>query len=179
MEKGGVRLVFWLAVGLWLGCLSPAALAAAGEDQPTVRATGGEFNNIVDLVLDGRMAREGSDWNSADCVWWEQSHEAALVIDLRSVRLVRDVRIQVDNNDDYEIAWSADGKLFRKLFQLGAGTGTVSLGMETFSTVKGEPEYEATIDFRPVKARYLRIRSVSGDGMYSVSEIDVVADPAP
>lgn len=179
MKSTGTLCVFLLAVVLWPGNLFPAALAETEEDQPAVRATGGEFNNIVDLVLDGRMAREGSDWNSADCVWWEQSHEAALVIDLRSVRLVRDVRIQVDNNDDYEIAWSADGKLFRKLFQLGAGTGTVSLGMETFSTVKGEPEYEATIDFRPVKARYLRIRSVSGDGMYSVSEIDVVADPAP
>lgn len=150
----------------------------AGVQGSSATAEGGEVNGVTTLILDGRLPDEGEPWNSDRCVWWEQTG-VSLLIDLKQPKLVRDIHLQVDNNDRYDVDYSLDGIRFRNLFHILEDHGEISDGMDTLSSEEGNPEYEPAIDFKPVKARYLRVRAVGGDGMYAVAEIDVVADPVP
>ncbi|MBP7867748.1 MAG: discoidin domain-containing protein [Acidobacteria bacterium] len=161
-----------------LGILFLAGAAFAGEKGASVRTEGGEVNGVTTLILDGRFPDEGEPWNSDRCVWWEQAG-VSLLIDLKQPKLVRDIHLQVDNNDRYDVDYSLDGIRYHNLFHIQEDHGEISDGMDTLSSEEGNPEYEPAIDFKPVKARFLRIRAVGGDDMYAVAEVDVVADPIP
>lgn len=160
------------------GLLLLATLTWAGA--PKAKASvQGPHENSADLVLDGKIPGEGTGWMEDGCVYWEGEPATAVVIDLGGPRLVKDLVVQVDNNDGYFIEWSADGKDYAELFTIRSDFGEIDGGMDTFSTVKGDGEYEARIDFKPVTASFIRLKAVDGDEMYSVSEIQVLSEDPP
>jgi hypothetical protein len=154
------------------------ALAWAAAPKVTATAVG-PHGNAPALVLDGKFPEEGSGWMEDGCVYWEGDTATTVVVDLGELRLVEDVVLQVDNNDSYLVEWSAGGESCAELFTVLLDYGEIDGGMDTFSTVKGDGEYEARIDFKPVTARYIRLKAVDGDDMYSVSEIKVVSKDPP
>lgn len=155
-----------------------ATLLWAAVPQVTATAVG-PHGNAPALVLDGKFPEEGSGWMEDGCVYWEGGTATTVVVDLGELRIVEDVVLQVDNNDSYLVEWSDDGKTYAELFKVLVDYGEIDGGMDTFSTVKGDSEYEARIDFQPVTARYVRLKAVDGDEMYSVSEIKVVSKDPP
>lgn len=75
--------------------------------------------------------------------------------------------------------WSAGGKPYAEIFTVLSDFGEIDGGMDTFSIVKGDGKCEACIDFKSVTARYVRLKAVDGDAMYSVSEIKVIPKEPP
>ncbi|MEW5737092.1 MAG: discoidin domain-containing protein, partial [Thermodesulfobacteriota bacterium] len=138
---------------------------------PAPKAAGkGEFQNPVALASDGKIPMEGTPWDSEQCVFWT-SEETVFTWDLGKEMTVSSVTLQVDNNDDYAVEYSRDGKKYEKLFTITADMGNIEPGMDTFSSDPNDRQYDAALAFEPVKARYLRLRAVSGDGAYAVSEL--------
>jgi hypothetical protein len=166
--------------------LSAAFLALAtfcfAAEPPKAKVTvtvTGPHENAPEVVIDGKFLEKGSEWTDAGCLYWNGTEPSA-VLDLGATRLIEDIVIQVDNNDDYTVEACEEGKkTWMPLFVVKASYGEVGGGMDTFSTVKGEADYQAGIDFKPVTARYVRVRATDGDDMYSVSEIKVLSKDPP
>ncbi len=122
-----------------------------------------------------RIALEGSAWGASTNVWWNSSSpqfiNPQLTIDLGSTYTVDNVVVSVDNNDSYQVEYSTNNSTWNTLFTILIGDGEVTWGMDTMNTFSGDPEYISGIDFASVSARLLRIHSLSGDAMYSVSEL--------
>ena len=132
----------------------------------------GPFHNDAALIIDGAVPAQGTSWTDAACVWWNGT-KTFFVVDLGMSRRVGNVRLQVDNNDDYVVEYSEDGKTYRNLFTVRASYGEVGWGMDTMSTDPGSPDYVPELRFAPVTARYLKIRAIGGDDCYAVSELSV------
>ena len=95
----------------------------------------------------------------------------ALTFDFGQLYALTDVLLGVDNNDFYQVQVSLDGTAWNTLFTNVAFEGQTGSGTEIISSVSGDPEYQASIDFPSVVARYARIYAVAGDNAYSVSEV--------
>ncbi|MBN2372296.1 DUF4412 domain-containing protein [bacterium] len=146
-------------------------LKPAGDQAKQVLAKG-SFQNDAALATDGKIPEEGGPWNGDDCVYWE-SEDVSIVIDLGQVKTIQSITIQVDNNDDYVVEVSRKGRKYETLFTITSDMGDIEPGMDTFSSNPGDPQYDSAIAFDPVKARYVRLRALSGDGAYAVSEIQI------
>lgn len=157
------------------GCLFCPAVWPADPPAPTVSGSG-DFSGDSRLLTDGRMVDQGAAWDSEACVYWTSSN-TRFTIDLGEVRTVRGVVVQVDNNDDYAVDGSADGKTWRRLFTVRGGDGALDDGMDTFSTIQDDLYYLKSADFKPANIRYLKLYATGGDGMYSAAEFRVISDP--
>jgi hypothetical protein len=152
------------------GVLLLAGALATGNSTVSVAAPitittvsgSGSYNNNPYLLVNGYLPAEGTFWKDSANVWWEGT-TPAFTFDFNAVYLVDDMQIQVDNNDNYLIQYSINGSLWNNLYTIPSGAGTISGGMDTFTT--------SEISFTPVYARYLRMSAVSGDTMYSISEV--------
>ncbi|MBK8019778.1 MAG: PEP-CTERM sorting domain-containing protein [Betaproteobacteria bacterium] len=51
--------------------------------------------------------------------------------------------------------------------------------MDTMSSVAGDGEYVASIDFPAVQAKFARVYAVTGDGAYAVAEMQFSGTPVP
>jgi hypothetical protein len=142
------------------------ALPVAG-----VKGTGA-FHNDPSLLVDGKAPADETEWQDPKCVWWEDP-EVTFVLDLGREKLLKDFKVQVDNNDDYQVDYSLDGRKWASLVTIKESYGNVGSGMQTFATAPGMPKYAAGIRFRPVKAKYIRLKASGGDGMYSAAELQV------
>lgn len=156
-----------LAIGLaFLGACSIAF--AAPVTVSSVTQSGG--NNSASLISNGAFPAEYYPWDWAMNVWWTGT-SVALSMTFDGVYELRDARLSVDNNDSYRVDYSMDGSSWTPLFSVLSGYGNVTWGMDTMSTVAGDGEYVAQIDFGPVDARYARIVATGGDNYYSVGEL--------
>lgn len=132
----------------------------------------GTYNNSTGLVVDNNIPAEWTAWTAPTNVWW-YGLAPNLVIDLQQAYTIDDVILQVDNNDYYKVDYSLDNSSWNNLFYIRAADGEVGWGMDTMSTVSGDPEYISGIDFSPVNARYIKFYATGGDNMYSISELQV------
>jgi hypothetical protein len=176
LEKTLGSLVATLAVACLLG---PAPTGAAPIVPVGVTGTG-SYNNGAGLIGNGASPAEGTSWTAATNVWWT-SAAPRFTIDLGGLYVVQDVVLSVDNNDRYRLQYSADGTSWTNLLTVQASMGEIGWGMDTFSTVSGDAEYVAALDFTPVTAAFLRVFAQAGDGLYAVGEVQAfgVAVPEP
>jgi hypothetical protein len=144
---------------------SNAAIIPAG-----VSATG-PYNNPIGWVTDGFIPVETTFWQSST-VWWSGTG-VVITVDLGQQYVLQDILVSVDNNDGYQIQYSADNSTYTNLFTILPGQGEIGGGMDTFNTLAGDPEYWGGVDFTPVVGRYVRIFATHGDSSYSVGELQV------
>ncbi len=162
------------------------ALTLTAQASPVINAVSasgiGTYNNNPGLLINHSTTAEGGSWTSATGVWWYGT-APKFTVDLGSLYTVDDLLVNIDNNDDYKVEYSANNSSWSRLFSIARSYGEVGWGMDTMTSMKGDPEYISGIDFAPVKARYLRISATGGDNKYAVSEIEAsgaaVPIPAP
>lgn len=116
-------------------------------------------------LTDNFVAPEGAPWNGKQAVVL-QDGAAEVTWDLSRPVLLRHLLIQADGDGSYAVSVSLDGQSFAPLWRVEpAGADGLR---RRFASV---PE---------AAARYLRIGGASGDGSYSVAELQVFcALPAP
>lgn len=154
-----------------------------------VSVTGsGSFNNSVALLHDGFIPAEMTAWNTAPNVWWVgQAGPSGVVFqfDLGAEHVIDDLTVSADLNDTYQFDYSLDGVAWTSLVSVDASFGDVpAFGMDTMTSIAGDAEYVAGMDFASVNARFLRAYGVSGDNLYSLGEVQafgsaVAAVPEP
>jgi len=138
------------------------------------RAVEGEgiYNNRIQLLLDGQMPAEGTEWNGNNCVYWENT-ETFFVFDLGGVFEITGILLQVDCDDDYQIDYSLDGEEYLPLLTVSASHGEVESGMDTMSTIFEDSENVIEWELTPEQARYIKIYATEGNRAYSVSEVQL------
>ncbi|TFH27707.1 MAG: discoidin domain-containing protein, partial [Myxococcales bacterium] len=109
-------------------------------------------------LTDGIMAGEGDPWQS-ELTSVLADTKAHAVYDLGATTRVTAVDLQGDNNDDYIVELSDDGRTFTSLWVADPVSGQ---GMRRRGTCSLEGS-----------GRYLRVRAEGGDGFYSLSEVQV------
>lgn len=117
----------------------------------------------AERVVDGARASEGAPWNSAHAVLL--APDGFLDIRSPSPVLVRSLRIQADNNDDYIVDALGEDGAWRELGRVAPVPGA---GLRT-----------RTVSFPPRIVRALRIRGAGGDGRYSIAEVHASAQALP
>jgi len=111
----------------------------------------------IPRATDDILAQEGSFWSGPGAVVVPDS--AHFEYDLGSVRPVKALLIQADNNDQYVVEGSTDGQSYRVLWT--APPTFVGFGLRT-----------RWVRLRqPAEARFLRVHGRGGDGYYSISEM--------
>jgi hypothetical protein len=132
----------------------------------------GEYSNDAQMLIDGYMPDQGSAWDGPECVYWSDPR-ISFEIDLGAVYHVDGITMQADNNDNYLIEASLDGRYFSRMLLLNSQLGEIGWGMETISTERGSRHYIPGLRFNPAKARYLRVSGHGGDRLYAVSEVRI------
>lgn len=138
----------------------------------------GTYSNSPALINDGAIPLQGSAWADATNVYWNGT-VPTFTLDYGATYKIDGVVVSVDNNDDYSMQWSADNATWNTLFNISQAYGEVGWGMDTLSSVTGDPQYAAGMAFTPVQARYLRISATGGDHHYSVGEVQAFGSPVP
>ncbi|MBN1222873.1 MAG: discoidin domain-containing protein [Candidatus Aminicenantes bacterium] len=150
--------------------------AAAGDEGRVIRPAGiqasGNFSNSAGLIVDGRIPFEGGDWNSAECVFWEEI-DTFFVIDLGDVYEITGIVVQVDSGDDYRIEYSVSGDDYVPLVEILGTDGEVESGMDTMSSLPDHPEFVSDLEFLPVRTRFIKIFASDGNNEYAISEVQL------
>lgn len=164
----------WLLVALLLPLWpSITAAQASGAECPDGNLLEGRRPHRWDDVAhpprltDGVAAVEGDPWDSSVTSRLTTA-SASFVFDLGRELPIRAVLLQADNNDTYPLSASTDGRTWKRVWVAPKVAGA---GMRT--------RVAADLD---VRARYLRIDGMEGDGAYSVGELQVFCqqpDPWP
>lgn len=186
---------------LSLAMVGAAAVAAPVQVPVTEISTIGNGNAIKNgaaLIADGEIPLEGSAWNGDKSAYWSGNGKSKVVtFDFGQEYELHDLVLSVDNNDNYlvEVSLDLSHDSWSELIFVPWYRGEQWSGMETISTVAGDPEYVgeidfgffslAAIDFDPVIARYARISGVGGrsilgfgpDDKYSVGELIFYGKP--
>jgi hypothetical protein len=154
---------------------APVAFAASPVTPVSASNNGLVLIDGADLsiLFDGYIAPEGTPFQTDAVSWFDQVGSSGVTLDFDFGQLytLSDVLIGVDHNDFYQVQVSLDGTAWNTLFTNLAFEGQSNFGSEIISSVAGDPEYQATIDFPTTVARYARIYAVSGDNAFSVSEV--------
>lgn len=108
-------------------------------------------------MTDGVASPEGDEWKSTRTSVIAANGFA--VWDLGEVKPVRAGMLQGDNNDDYLLEGSPDGKEWTPLWRVHT-VGEPGLRLRMIRTLD-------------VSARYVRLTARGGDGSYSVSELEL------
>jgi hypothetical protein len=116
-------------------------------------------------LTDGRIGVEESQWKADHtAVFFDTG--SSVVFDFGREVTIGAALLQADSNDAFDLALSNDGKAFTVLWTAPPVSGT-GLRMRKAGELQGS-------------GRYLRIRPVSGDGRFGVSEVQVFAGvPSP
>lgn len=147
-----------------------ATIINAAPISTTVSAKAGGFSDDLTRLNNGTFPAEGSAWNSNATVSWKGLGKA-FTFAFDDLYRVEDIRLSVDNNDSYALDYSIDNQSWASLFTILPSYGEISGGMDTMSSVLGDAEYVAQIDFSPVEARYVRIQAIGGDKSYAIGEV--------
>lgn len=143
----------------------------------TPRSVEGEgvFTNSVRLLIDGQSPPEGSAWDSDHNIFWQQT-DTYFILDLGGDFTVSGLLLQVDANDDYNIDYSLDGIDYIPLVQIRENHGNIESGMDTMSTIPGDPHFVADLEFEPVSTRFIKVTAIAGDSKFALSEIQVYGE---
>lgn len=165
MQRPWLSPPLWRALSLLLvtvsllltGCEPTSAGLLSGK-----RATSSKDVERASRVTDGAAAANGDEWDSHLTALFK-GPDAQVVYDLGAPTVVRSGWILADNDDTYEIALSDDGSVFESVWEAQGVRGN---GLRARSgTFEG-------------KGRYVRLRARGGDGNYSVSELQLYAEPS-
>lgn len=110
---------------------------------------------------DNIRSPEGDNWDTAVTSTFSGPGSYA-EFDLGSNKPIRSLYVQGDNNDEYVVSASEDGKNFKEIWVAPA---IYDPGMRSRST-----------DSVHVDARYLKVAARGGDGRYSIGELQVFSD---
>jgi len=135
----------------------------------------GFYTNSIQILIDGQSPPEGSAWNSEHNIYWQRT-DTYFILDLGGVFDVTGLLFQVDGNDDYNIDASLDGVDYISIVQIRENHGDVASGMDTMSTVPGDPHFVADLEFEPISARFIKIYAIGGDSQYALSEIQIFGE---
>lgn len=164
-----------LALALALGSATAAQAAAPpiASWSCTAGITGCAFAG------DDAFPLEWQFWQS-ETAWWSGFADS-VTYTLSASTLISGLTVSLDNNDSYVIEGSTDGNAWSTMLFVGASIGTVGGGMDTFSTLPGDPQYDAGLAsiFSPMTASMVRITAVDGDALNSVGELALAAVPEP
>jgi len=158
--------------------LASASAYASSVVSNSSSVTGyGTLHGELSKLTDGVHPTEATVWNDTNWnVWWTQGENpqtASIRIDLGQVYEITGFTMSVDNNDEYIIMTSEDGAGWTSLMPLFPQFGEVTFGMDTISSIAGDPEFTPSWTPSPGKARYVGLLGVAGDGLYSVGEISI------
>ncbi|MFW5876708.1 MAG: hypothetical protein ACOCXM_08220 [Myxococcota bacterium] len=109
-----------------------------------------------EVLTDGRIPVQGSTFDSEHTARFLEEN-AHVTFDLGETRTVRALYLQADNNDEYIVSISDDGKQFEPAFRAPAVDDP---GMQG----------RVGLDFE-WRARFVRLQPKAGDGNFSVSEL--------
>ena len=112
-------------------------------------------------LSDGRRAFDGTDWNSETAARFHHAR-SYVDFDLGEMRTIRAVYLQGDNNDEFIVEISKDGRVFEHMWTAGK-TGAAGLRARWHVL----PERSA---------RYVRLRARGGDLAVTASELQVFSD---
>ncbi len=129
------------------------------------------------FALDDQFPPQGQDWQT-ETAWWTNFNDS-VSYQLNGTYMLTGLTVSLDNNDSYLIEASVDGNTWDTVLFVGASLGSVFGGMDTFSTITGNPFFDANLPFTPAMASQIRITSVDGDALNSVGELQVTAVPEP
>ncbi len=116
----------------------------------------------VSCLTDRVVARDGDHWKIEGAALLHSSN-AHVDFDLGRERQIRAAWLQGDNNDTYRVEISPDGRRFRKMWD---AKPVSSPGLRPRSSVRLN-----------ARGRYIRLRPMGGDGNYSVTELQLFAEP--
>jgi hypothetical protein len=158
--------------------IAATGTASAISIVPVASSSGtGTFTGATGVIHDGIFPDQWADYNGADTVSWS-GPAVVLTVDFGQLYSLSEVTLSVDNNDFYRVQISEDGSNWNTLFTVLSFDGEVSFGMDTMSSITGDPEYVESVDFPTVTARYARIYAIAGDGAYGVGEMQFNGIPA-
>ena len=151
-----------------LAVVSALALGAATTQAADVNVvysnvTGDEINT-VHYAYDGVFPQPYQAWTDATAYWYVAGDIRSIVFEFDRVYTVKSFVASLDNNDSYAIEFSLDGQAWGSTVDVAASEGTVNWGMDLFER-----------SVVPTPARYARVYATSGDDMYSVGELQVLA----
>lgn len=132
----------------------------------------GVFSNEANQIIDGRIPPESLKNTGSLSVSWE-SEETYFIIDLGKSWKIMELKIQVDCDDEYRIEYSEDGENFYPLIDILPGMGEIQTGMDTLCSQPDDPEFAEGAEFHPCVARYLKVYSAGGEGIFALSELIV------
>ncbi|MGC4090370.1 MAG: hypothetical protein QM756_21325 [Polyangiaceae bacterium] len=113
------------------------------------------------VITDSARANEGDEWNTTAASVFE-SDRAYIEYDLGKLTPIVAAYLQGDNNDEYMLSGSEDGKTYSPLWSAGP---------------RSEPGLrERYNDGLEAKARYLKLMVRGGDRAYSVTELQVFSE---
>jgi PEP-CTERM motif len=155
--------------------LAAALLAALPAGAATVSCT----SNVTDCAnaLNGHTPDEYAHWSQQTAYWTGLSD--SVTVDFGAATFVGGLTISLDNNDSYLVESSLDGSHWSTMLTVNDNQGDVWYGMDTFSTLVGHAQYDATLAFSAGSARYLRVSAFGGDSLNSVGEIGVAVSAVP
>jgi len=114
------------------------------------------------VITDGVVSSPGGGWKTHLTAWLSSS-EAFVQYDLGRSTPVRAAYLQADCNDRYEISLSEDGQTFTSLWR---APPVRSGGLQA----RHNQRLRGT-------GRYVRVQARSGDGNFSISELQLYAEP--
>lgn len=147
-----------------------ATLANAAPISTVVSTAGNGYSGSLTHLNDGTFPGEGTAWNGGATVYWKGLGKV-FKFAFNDLYRIDGVSLSIDNNDTYALEYSTDNRSWSPWFTVGADLGEIGWGMDTMSTVAGDPEYIPLIAFSPVQARYVRIAAVQGDNSYAIGEV--------
>jgi len=165
-----------LCAAVLLGLFATLAPAQAATP-PLVSVTCSAGVTGCAFALDDQFPPEGQQWQD-QTAWWTGFNDS-VTYQLDSTYMLTGLTVSLDNNDSYLIEASVDGNTWDTVLFVGAPLGSVFDGMDTFSTIIGNPFFDANLSFTPAMASQIRITSVDGDTLNSVGELQVTAVPEP
>lgn len=144
-----------LAAAMMMGA---GAQAAGTVGYSLIEGTSGVTN--PGLAGDGVFPADWAHWQT-DSAWWEGTAEA-LTFTFDNTYAISGLKLTVDNNDFYRVQLSTNGTQWDNYDIVLAFEGAVDSGQETFvrSVTTTAPVY-----------KYARVFALTGDGLYSVGEV--------
>ncbi len=177
-----ISIIFCTAMAL-LGVLSTDALA---QDPciclPTdnlvrgaqVRLEGSFFNGSGDVVkaqtvVDGVFLPRGQAWNRGGVWWIEGDGKVSSIFLTFPGAQITSLTIQADDNDAYEVSYLNDATDTWRLAWAVPNFDSRGNGMLT--RPDDQDNRQRFVLPSPIAATELRLRATSGDGHYSISEV--------
>lgn len=149
-----------------------ATVVNAAPITAVVSSTNNGYRGSLTLLNDGIFPAQGSAANGATTVSWNgNGADKGFKFAFDGRYLLEDIRLSVDANDQYRLDYSLDDVNWLPLFTVFASYGEITSGMDTMSTVLGDPDYVAQIDFSPVAASFVRITADDGVKPYAIGEV--------